>query len=32
MLERKYGFLVVSKEDYLNKGRYRKGFGHFIQL
>ena len=28
----KYGFLVVSKDDEFNKGRYRKGLDHFIQL
>ena len=28
----KYRFLVDSKNDELNKGRYRKGFDHFIQL
>lgn len=28
----KYGFLVVSKDDPMNKGRYRKGFDNFIQL
>lgn len=28
----KYGFIVVSKDDAINKGRYRKGFDKFIQL
>ena len=28
----KYGFIVISKDDELNKGRYRKGFNTFIQL
>ncbi|KAI8115644.1 hypothetical protein CVS40_12141 [Lucilia cuprina] len=27
-----YGFLVISKDDLINKGRYRKGFDNFIQL
>lgn len=27
-----YGFLVVSKDDPKNKGRYRKGFNEFIQM
>lgn len=28
----KYGFLVISKDDEINKGRYRKGFDNFIHL
>ena len=28
----KYRFLVVSKDDELNKLRYRKGFDNFIHL
>lgn len=28
----KYGFLIVSKDDPIDKGRYRKGFNCFIQL
>lgn len=28
----KYGFVVVSKDDSINKGRYRKGFDTFIQF
>lgn len=28
----KFGFLVISKDDLINKGRYRKGFDCFIQL
>lgn len=28
----KYGFLVISKDDTIIKGRYRKGFDNFIQL
>lgn len=27
----KYGFLVISKDDEINSGRYRKGFDVFIQ-
>ena len=27
-----YRFLVVSKDDLINKGRYRKGFDSFVQL
>lgn len=27
-----YGFLVICKDNELNKGRYRKGFDHFIQV
>lgn len=26
----KYGFVVISKDDSMRKGRYRKGFGEFI--
>jgi len=29
--QNKYDFLVISKDDSLNKGRYRKGFSVFIQ-
>lgn len=28
----KFGFVVISKEDSINKGRYRKGFGEFIVM
>ena len=28
----KYEFLVASKDDDLNKGRYRKGFHNLIQF
>lgn len=28
----KYGFIVVCKDDPVNKGRYRKGFNDFIQI
>lgn len=28
----KYGFLVISKDDSITKGRYRKGFNNYIQL
>lgn len=28
----KYGFLVISKDDSINKERYRKGFDNFIQI
>lgn len=28
----KYGFLVISKDDSMNNGRYRKGFDIFINL
>ena len=28
----KYGFLVISKDDPINMGRYRKGFDNFIQI
>lgn len=27
-----YGFLVISKDDAMEKGRYRKGFNSFIKL
>lgn len=30
--EYKYGFLVISKDNDINKGRYRKGFDNFIEL
>ena len=28
----KYGFLVISKDDTIDCGRYRKGFDVFIKL
>lgn len=28
--KQKYGFVVISKDDPLSKGRYRKGFGEFF--
>uniref|UniRef100_A0A1B0G9Q9 Uncharacterized protein n=1 Tax=Glossina morsitans morsitans TaxID=37546 RepID=A0A1B0G9Q9_GLOMM len=28
----KYGFVVVSKDDPIDKGRYRKGYDNFIQF
>jgi len=28
----KYDFLVISKDDPINFGRYRKGFNYFLQL
>lgn len=28
----KYGFLVISKDNDINRGRYRKGFDHFIDI
>lgn len=28
----KYGFVVISKDDDINSGRYRKGFDTFIQI
>lgn len=30
--KQKYGFLVISKEDEINNGRYRCGFDRFIDL
>ena len=27
-----YSFLVISKDDDIQKGRYRKGFNHYVQL
>lgn len=28
----KYCFVVINKDDSINKGRYRKGFDNFIHL
>lgn len=30
--DKKYNFVVIDKESELNKGRYRKGFDHYIRI